>query len=542
MQAAAGALAERRSRRARADLSGADLTSGDKMVCGGAAEVLITYVAPGDAELLAVCSALRAARDAGRRAWYVAAPLGDDAAAVEHCALDEDGAVTGAAVCDAAALRGLTAVAALHGVATLPDGRTAVLERVEPPALAVVCGAGHVGTRGRAAARASGLPRGRRRRPRGVRGGRAVPRRARRHPAVRGRARGRRRGRARLRGHRHSRARARPRRAASRRCASAPATSASWPAAPSGRACRRRCARRASTSEAIAARPLADRPRDRRGDAGRARREHRRRDRPGARRRRRLSRGAPRRHRPRGRALVAHGRAQAARRRRRTHAARARRRRLHAGRRGRRRRGGGSPARRGRGRRHRRRRQGGHESRLRPGDVLFPARGRAGPGPRRHAVLRAAGRRSAGPAGDHRPSRSGRAGSLAAGRRRSSIRSGTESRGIRRSSAARCAPRSAPPIRPRGCASCCSRTPPLPPWSRWTTRRAARRRHAGGPRPHPRAGRGGGRPRRARLPAAARRPEGAPRPRRPLARRDGGGHGAHHRPQRAPPAPGALRS
>jgi xanthine dehydrogenase accessory factor len=30
-------------------------------------------------------------------------------------------------------------------VATLPDGRTAVLERVEPPALAVVCGAGHVG-------------------------------------------------------------------------------------------------------------------------------------------------------------------------------------------------------------------------------------------------------------------------------------------------------------------------------------------------------------------------------------------------------------
>ena len=177
MQAAAEALAERRSRRARADLSGADLTSGDKMVCGGAAEVLITYVAPGDAELLAVCSALRAARDAGRRAWYVAAPLGDDAAAVEHCALDEDGAVTGAAVCDAAALRGLTAVAALHGVATLPDGRTAVLERVEPPALAVVCGAGHVGTRGRAAARASGLPRGRRRRPRGVRRGRAVPRR-----------------------------------------------------------------------------------------------------------------------------------------------------------------------------------------------------------------------------------------------------------------------------------------------------------------------------------------------------------------------------
>jgi len=62
MQAAAEAIAERRSRRARADLSGADLTSGDMMVCGGAAEVLITYVGPGDAELLAVCSALRVAR------------------------------------------------------------------------------------------------------------------------------------------------------------------------------------------------------------------------------------------------------------------------------------------------------------------------------------------------------------------------------------------------------------------------------------------------------------------------------------------------
>ena len=71
MQAAAESLAERRSRRASVDLSGADLTSGDKMVCGGAAEVLITYVPPGDAELLAVCAALREARDAGRRAWYV---------------------------------------------------------------------------------------------------------------------------------------------------------------------------------------------------------------------------------------------------------------------------------------------------------------------------------------------------------------------------------------------------------------------------------------------------------------------------------------
>ena len=149
MGAAAAALADRRSRRERADLGGEDLASGEKMVCGGVAEVLISFVPPQDAELLAVCRALREARDAGRRAWYVTVPpAGEDgpvSAPVEHCLLDEGGELTGAAVCAAAALRRLTAAAALHGTATLPDGRDAVLERVDAPALAVICGAGHVG-------------------------------------------------------------------------------------------------------------------------------------------------------------------------------------------------------------------------------------------------------------------------------------------------------------------------------------------------------------------------------------------------------------
>ena len=64
MAAAAAALADRRSRRERVDLGGSDLASGEKMVCGGAAEVLITFVPPRDAELLAVCRALREARAA----------------------------------------------------------------------------------------------------------------------------------------------------------------------------------------------------------------------------------------------------------------------------------------------------------------------------------------------------------------------------------------------------------------------------------------------------------------------------------------------
>lgn len=156
MRAAAEALAERSSRRERLSLDGADLTRADKMVCGGAAEVLVAFVPPGDPDLAAACGLLSVARDAGRRAWFVAvaddrpAPGGPTAGSpapvrVAHCALDEDGALHGAPACPAADLRRLTAAAALHGTATLPDGRVAVIERVEPPALAVVCGAGHVG-------------------------------------------------------------------------------------------------------------------------------------------------------------------------------------------------------------------------------------------------------------------------------------------------------------------------------------------------------------------------------------------------------------
>jgi xanthine dehydrogenase accessory factor len=150
MRVAAEALAERAWRRERLTLDGDDLASGDKMVCGGAAETLIAYVPPGDAELAAACAGVREARDAGRRAWFVTVPPADDPdplapGRVEHCALDESGTLSGAAVCAVDDLRRLTAAAALHGTATLPDGRVAVMERVEPPALAVVCGAGHVG-------------------------------------------------------------------------------------------------------------------------------------------------------------------------------------------------------------------------------------------------------------------------------------------------------------------------------------------------------------------------------------------------------------
>ncbi len=148
MSAAADALAERRCRRVWTELGGTDVRSAEKMLCGGAAEVLIAYVSAGDAALLEVCAQLREARDAGRRAWYVTVlPTGEDGGdgIVRHCAFDADGRRAGAAVCDAAEVRSLAAGAAVHGATRLTDGRGAVVERLDPPALAVVCGAGHVG-------------------------------------------------------------------------------------------------------------------------------------------------------------------------------------------------------------------------------------------------------------------------------------------------------------------------------------------------------------------------------------------------------------
>ncbi len=144
--AAAEALAERRSRRVRTELGGTDVRSAEQMLCGGVAEVLVTYVRPRDAELLEVCAALREARSAARRAWYVTVlPTGrpGEIAGVEHGALHTDGRHVGAAVGAAGEIRAHTA--AVHGVTHLADGRSAVVERLDPPALTVVCGAGHVG-------------------------------------------------------------------------------------------------------------------------------------------------------------------------------------------------------------------------------------------------------------------------------------------------------------------------------------------------------------------------------------------------------------
>ena len=125
-------------------LRGADLDSPDEMVCGGDADVLVTSVAPGDGELAQVCMALREAAAAKRRAWLFTL-LRPDEGTVEFCLLDEDDAIAGAQTCAPADLRRAVGKIAVHGTTSLPDGRSVLVEALDPPVTAIICGAGHVG-------------------------------------------------------------------------------------------------------------------------------------------------------------------------------------------------------------------------------------------------------------------------------------------------------------------------------------------------------------------------------------------------------------
>lgn len=145
MKAAAEALKTRRSRVTDMGLSGTDVESEEKMICGGSAEVLVAYVAAGDPTLLGVCRALKAETAAQRRAWlFTILPAVEDAV-VEYCLLKDDGVVVGARPCEPRALRTAVGKIAVHGSAALPDGRGVLVEPFEAPTTAVICGAGHVG-------------------------------------------------------------------------------------------------------------------------------------------------------------------------------------------------------------------------------------------------------------------------------------------------------------------------------------------------------------------------------------------------------------
>lgn len=146
MKAAAEALEARSSRVTSLALSGKDLTSEEKMVCGGRADVAITYVPPGDPVLLEVCRAIRDVTAARERAWlFRILPAGDDGT-VEHSLLREDDTIIGARPCDPGELRSAVGKIAVHGSASLADGREVLVESIDVPATVFICGAGHVGT------------------------------------------------------------------------------------------------------------------------------------------------------------------------------------------------------------------------------------------------------------------------------------------------------------------------------------------------------------------------------------------------------------
>jgi xanthine dehydrogenase accessory factor len=125
-------------------LDGTDLASGEEMVCGGQAEVLITYVPAGSPQLLEVLTAVRAGRAARRRAWLFTLLPAEDGGPVETCLLGEDGVVVGSRSADEKSLRTAVGKIAVHGSTALPDGRPVVVEQVEVPSTAIVCGGGHV--------------------------------------------------------------------------------------------------------------------------------------------------------------------------------------------------------------------------------------------------------------------------------------------------------------------------------------------------------------------------------------------------------------
>jgi len=157
MRAAAAVLETGGWRLVDLRLAGRDIASDEEMVCGGSAEVLIAAVPPRDAALREVLDAVTAARAALRRAWlFTLLPLVDDGA-VGYCLLGEDGEVTGAPACAPTALRQAVSKVAVHGSATLPDGRRVLVEQVEAPPRAIICGGGHVGRAIVPVARAAGF-------------------------------------------------------------------------------------------------------------------------------------------------------------------------------------------------------------------------------------------------------------------------------------------------------------------------------------------------------------------------------------------------
>jgi len=145
MREAAETLETRRTHVVDMSLAGTDVHSDEEMLCGGSAEVLITFVPPGDSVLREVGAAVKAARAARRRAWFFTVLPAGNGGDVEWCLLGDDGVLIGARPCEPKALRTAVGKIGVHGSTRLPDGRRVLVESIAVPSTALVCGAGHVG-------------------------------------------------------------------------------------------------------------------------------------------------------------------------------------------------------------------------------------------------------------------------------------------------------------------------------------------------------------------------------------------------------------
>jgi xanthine dehydrogenase accessory factor len=137
-------IVQRRSRVTSMALSGRSIEA-EEMICGGQAHVLIAYVSGGDPLLSAVCRGLADAVSDRRRVWMFTVLARSRADTyVSYCLLGEAGDTIGESPCEPAELRKLVGRIGVHSVAALDDGREVHMESVDPPTLAVICGAGHV--------------------------------------------------------------------------------------------------------------------------------------------------------------------------------------------------------------------------------------------------------------------------------------------------------------------------------------------------------------------------------------------------------------
>jgi xanthine dehydrogenase accessory factor len=137
-------IRQRRSRVTGMALSGRSVEA-EEMICGGQAHVLVAYVPGGDPILSAVCGGLADAVRDRRRVWMFTVLARSDAGTqVSYCLLGETGDTVGEPPCEPAELRKLVGRIGVHSVAALDDDREVHLELVDPPTLAVICGAGHV--------------------------------------------------------------------------------------------------------------------------------------------------------------------------------------------------------------------------------------------------------------------------------------------------------------------------------------------------------------------------------------------------------------